>query len=68
VPDRHLQRDGAAIAESEEIRFLDVQILQQRRGVVRGLLEAERPVGDVRRVSIALLLKGDDLPLARQRG
>lgn len=35
--------------------------------VVRGLLEAERSVGDIRRVSIALLLKSDDLPLARQR-
>ncbi|MCY1303098.1 hypothetical protein D9M70_527900 [compost metagenome] len=36
-------------------------MLQQRRRVVRGLLEAEWPLGDIRRVSIALLLEGDDL-------
>ncbi len=34
MPDRHLQHDGAAIAETEEIRFFDLQVVQQRGGVV----------------------------------
>ena len=67
MPDRHLQRDCAAVAETEEIGLFDVQVLQQCGGVVRRLLEAERPLDDVRRVTIALLLERDDLPLARER-
>src|SRR5690349_15160013 len=66
MPDRYLQRDRAAIAETEEIGFFDVQVIQQRRSVVRRLLEAERPVGNVRRVPVALLLERDDLPVTRK--
>ena len=68
MPDRHLQRDGAAIAEPKEIGFFDVQVVQQRGSVFCRLLEAERPVGDVRRVAVALLLERDDLPATCKLG
>jgi hypothetical protein len=66
MPDCHLQRDGAAVAEAEEVGAVDVQMRQQRPGVVGRLLEAERPV-DIRRVPVALLLERDDLPGAGER-
>jgi hypothetical protein len=58
MPDRHLQRDRTAIAETKEISLFDVQIVQQRRSVVRRLLEAERPVGKCRGPFFLLHLLG----------
>jgi hypothetical protein len=68
MPDCHLQRNGASIAEAKEVRFSDVEEFQQAGGVVRGLFEGERPIGKVCRMTIALLFKRDDLPVAGQRG
>jgi hypothetical protein len=50
MPDGDLQRDVAAIAKAEEISSVDLEVLQERSGVVRRLLEAERTIGDVGRV------------------
>src|SRR5512141_1087842 len=36
---------------------------EQAGGVVRGLLEGKRPIGNVGGVPVPLLLKGDDLPI-----
>jgi hypothetical protein len=66
MPDRHLQRDRATVAEAEEVRLGDVQMLKQRRSIFRGLHKAERSVGDIRRVPETLLLKRDELAVARQ--
>jgi len=41
-----------------------MEILEQRSRVICGLLEAERPVCNVRGMAISLLLKRDYLPVA----
>src|SRR5580693_100829 len=64
MPDRHQQRDCAAIAESENIGLIYVEIFEQRSRVICGLFEAERPVCNVRCVAVSLLLKRDHLPVA----
>jgi hypothetical protein len=67
MSDRHLQRDHAAVAETEEVRLGDVQMLEQRRSVLRRLHEAEWPVGDVRCMPEARLLERNDLAITRER-
>ena len=62
-----MQRNGASVAETEEIGAIDVQIIEERRRIVRRLLEAKRPVGDVYSAPAALLFKCDDLPLGCQQ-
>ncbi|MNJ49071.1 hypothetical protein D3C77_442860 [compost metagenome] len=68
MPDRHLQGDGTAIAETEQIGLINMQVSQQCCSVVGRLLETERSLGDVGGVAVALLLESNDLTLGRQRG
>src|SRR5271156_913255 len=65
MPDRHLQRDRAAGAESKNIGLIDMEILEQRSRVICGLFEAERPVCNVCGVAESLL-KRAHLPVARE--
>ena len=64
VPDRHLQRDRASIAESKNICPLDMEVFEKSRRVIGGPLKAEGPVGNIRSVAESLLLKGNHLPVA----
>jgi hypothetical protein len=64
MPDRHLQRDRASIAESKNIRLIDMEVFEKIRCIVGRPLEAERPVGNIRCVPESLLLKGNYLPVA----
>jgi hypothetical protein len=34
MPDRHLQRNRSAVAETEKVGVVNVQVFQERRGVV----------------------------------
>src|SRR5579864_265944 len=61
VPDRGLQRNARSVAVAVEIGSLDLEVAEERCGVVRRLLETERPV-DIGGVSVALLLEGDHSP------
>jgi hypothetical protein len=56
MPDRHLQGDRAATAESKNIGLIYMEILEQRSRVICGLFEAERPVCNVRGVAVSLLM------------
>jgi hypothetical protein len=44
MPDRHLQDDRAATAESKNIGLIYVEIMEQRSPVICGLFEGERSV------------------------
>src|SRR5262249_18720650 len=60
VADGDLQAGRAAVAETHEARFVDMQLLEQRRHVIRILLEAQWPV-NVPRMPVSLKFDGDDL-------
>jgi hypothetical protein len=62
VADRHLEGDVASVAVAEEVRLPDVEVPEQPGGVVRGLLEGERPIDNVGGAPVSLLLESDDLP------
>jgi hypothetical protein len=66
MPDRHLHCDRAAVAEAEEVGLRDVQVVEQRCGVVRRLFERERAIGTIGGVTVTLLLDRDDLPMLGQ--
>ena len=66
MPDRHLQGDRAATAESKNIGLIYMEILEQRSRVICGLFEVERPVCNVRGVAVSLLLKRAHLPVGRE--
>ena len=67
VTDCHLKCDRAAIAKPKNIRLINVQIVQQRHGVVRRLHKIEWLLRNVGGVSETLLLKCNHLPIARQQ-
>ena len=54
-----LQSGRAAIAETHDVCFVDLELLEQCRHVVGVLLKTQRPV-DVRSVPVRLQLDGDD--------
>lgn len=64
VPDRHLQRDRASIAESKNICLLHVEVFEKSRCIIGGSFEAEGPVENIGNVAESLLLKSDDLAVA----
>ena len=66
MPDRHLQRDRAAVAEAENICLFDVEVLDECSRIIGGLLEAEGSIRNVRGMTESLLLKRYDLPTARE--
>jgi hypothetical protein len=67
VADRQLQGDAAAHAVAEHVGLVDVQVTDQRRGVVGHLLIGERAI-DVGRTPVPLLLGRDHPPRLRQPG
>ena len=67
MPDGDLHGDVAAVAEAEQVGLLDLEMLQERGGVIGRLLEGERAIGDVGGAPVPLLLEGDDLPALCQR-
>ena len=66
MPQGDLQRDLAAVAVSEEVGLGDVQVLEQRDGVIGGLREGEGTV-DVRGAAVSLLVEGDHLSRPREQ-
>jgi hypothetical protein len=62
----HVERDGSTGAEAEDVGLLHTELPQQRRGVGRHLLDAQRPV-DIGGVPVCLLLDGDHPPVPGQR-
>jgi hypothetical protein len=62
MPNGDLQRDIAPVAEAEKISFLYLEVIHERHGVIRRLLEAKRAVGHIAGTSVALLLECNDLP------
>src|SRR5712671_931567 len=64
MTERDLQRDVTAVAVAEEVGLRDVQVPEQRDGVLGGLFEGERAV-HVRRVAVSLLLERDHLSRLR---
>ena len=60
MPNGELQGDAAAHAVAEEVCVLDLELPEEFGGVVRHLLVLKRAV-DVGRVSVSLLLDGNDL-------
>src|SRR6266850_1705067 len=66
MPERDLQRDVTAVAVAEEVGLRDLQVAEQRDGVLRGLLEREGTV-HVRGVAVPLLLERDHLPRFRDQ-
>src|SRR5438270_13597765 len=61
MPERDLQRDVTAVAVPEEVGLLDVQIPEERDGVVGRLPEGEGAV-NVRGMPVSLLLERDHPP------
>lgn len=57
-----MQRDGTAVAETEQVPLWDSKIVEQRGGVVGKLLEAEWPLGHVGRVAVPLTFERNDPP------
>src|SRR5262249_28369248 len=68
VPDAgwRLPGNGSSHAIAEEVRVLDLQLFQQRGGVIRHLLETQRPV-DVVGMPMPLQLDRNHLMSLRQR-
>ena len=62
---RQLHRDHPPVRKAEHIRVAHAELLEQRGGVVRHLLEGEGPI-DVGRVAVALLFGRDHVVRARQ--
>src|SRR5215813_12111190 len=66
MPDGDSQGNGSSHAIAEEVRVLDLQLFQQRGGVIRHLLETQRPV-DVVGMPMPLQLDRNHLMSLRQR-
>ena len=62
MPNGDLEGDVAAIAEAEKVGLLDLEMFQERCGVVGRLLERERSLGDVGSPTVPLLIEGNGLP------
>jgi hypothetical protein len=60
VPDRELQGDAGSHAVAEDVRAFDLELSQERRGVLGHLRVAQGAV-DIGRAPVALLLNRDDL-------
>ncbi len=56
---RQLQRDSAALRVAHHVGTLDLQGVQQRRGIVAELLVRHRP-RRIRRATVSLLIEDDD--------
>jgi len=67
MPECDLQRDLAAVAVAEEVGLRDVQVAEQRDGVLGRLVEGEGAV-QVPRVAVSLLLERDSPVAPSRRG
>jgi hypothetical protein len=65
MPNRDLQRNGAAVAEAEKIGPGTCKVLKQPGHVVGRLLERDR-LAAIGRASVPLLLERDDAAVAGQ--
>ncbi len=66
MPQGNLQGDAASHAIAEDVGFVDVELPEERDGILRHLRVGQRAI-NVGGVTMSLLLDGDDLPGLRER-
>src|SRR3954454_22944291 len=66
MPDRDLECDARAVAEAKKVSLRDLQLAQQRGGIIRRTFERDRPTA-IGRAPVALLFERDDSPRAGEK-